>query len=188
MQAAKIVEQDVAGVGLNCGCPKSFSIQGGMGAALLSEPEKLCSVSLESSGFSVSVWRLPRPVCDSPTVADVLKTTLQILSALSSSLTVPVDAKIRLLPEQAPTLELVEKVIVTGISALTVHCRTKVSFRAPCGVPWTGAGSRVGFDVRWLGPTLPDPPTNPLASPLPTHRTCAPPRRPSSNDCARWLI
>ncbi|ORY57095.1 hypothetical protein BCR35DRAFT_355514 [Leucosporidium creatinivorum] len=91
VQAAKVVEQDVAGVGLNCGCPKSFSIQGGMGAALLSEPDKLCS----------------------------------ILTALTTSLSVPIDAKIRLLPEQPPTLELVKRILKTGISALTVHCRTR---------------------------------------------------------------
>lgn len=48
VQAARVVERDVAGIGLNCGCPKAFSIQGGMGAALLSEPDKLCSVSRES--------------------------------------------------------------------------------------------------------------------------------------------
>lgn len=33
--------QDVAGIDVNCGCPKRFSIQAGMGAALLKEPEKL---------------------------------------------------------------------------------------------------------------------------------------------------
>ncbi|BGP54311.1 tRNA-dihydrouridine synthase 2 [Rhodotorula sphaerocarpa] len=44
VQAMKVIENDVAGVGLNCGCPKSFSLQGGMGAALLKEPEKLCSI------------------------------------------------------------------------------------------------------------------------------------------------
>lgn len=45
VKALKVIEQDVAGVGLNCGCPKSFSLQGGMGAALLKEPERLCNVS-----------------------------------------------------------------------------------------------------------------------------------------------
>lgn len=44
VQAMKVIQHDVAGVGLNCGCPKSFSLSGGMGAALLKEPEKLCSV------------------------------------------------------------------------------------------------------------------------------------------------
>ncbi|KAJ1921285.1 tRNA-dihydrouridine synthase 2 [Tieghemiomyces parasiticus] len=41
LQAAQKVAQDVCGVDVNCGCPKKFSIQGGMGAALLSQPEKL---------------------------------------------------------------------------------------------------------------------------------------------------
>jgi tRNA-dihydrouridine synthase 2 len=59
VQAAKLIEQDVAGVDLNCGCPKrglswvrsgasdfsaAFSTTGSMGAALLSEPDTLCAV------------------------------------------------------------------------------------------------------------------------------------------------
>ncbi|KAK4047757.1 tRNA-dihydrouridine synthase 2 [Microbotryomycetes sp. JL221] len=91
VEAAKWVQQDVAGIGLNCGCPKHFSIQAGMGAALLSEPDKLCS----------------------------------ILEALVTNLTVPVDVKIRLFDDKEKTLNLVERLIKTGISALTVHCRTK---------------------------------------------------------------
>lgn len=38
-------KDDVSGIDINCGCPKKFSIQGGMGAALLTEPEKLKKVS-----------------------------------------------------------------------------------------------------------------------------------------------
>lgn len=37
---------DVAGIDVNCGCPKKFSISGGMGAALLSNPDKLIAVSI----------------------------------------------------------------------------------------------------------------------------------------------
>ncbi|VDC04257.1 unnamed protein product [Peniophora sp. CBMAI 1063] len=44
VQAAKVVMEDVAGVELNCGCPKPFSTSGGMGAALLSTPDLLCSI------------------------------------------------------------------------------------------------------------------------------------------------
>jgi hypothetical protein len=40
---------DVAGIDVNCGCPKKFSIQGGMGAALLTNPDKLIAVSYISS-------------------------------------------------------------------------------------------------------------------------------------------
>jgi tRNA-dihydrouridine synthase 2 len=39
LQAAKLVENDVAGIDINMGCPKEFSIKGGMGAALAANIE-----------------------------------------------------------------------------------------------------------------------------------------------------
>lgn len=92
-EAAKLIADDVSAVDLNCGCPKNFSTSGGMGAELLSTPDKLCA----------------------------------ILDALRQALPprVAVTAKIRLLPESGPTLDLVRRIIRTGVSALTVHCRTK---------------------------------------------------------------
>ncbi|XP_006818433.1 tRNA-dihydrouridine(20) synthase [NAD(P)+]-like [Saccoglossus kowalevskii] len=41
LQVAKLVEKDVAGIDVNMGCPKEFSIKGGMGAALLTKPDKI---------------------------------------------------------------------------------------------------------------------------------------------------
>ncbi|KAI7851896.1 hypothetical protein BDC45DRAFT_514586 [Circinella umbellata] len=41
LKAALTVKEDVAGIDINCGCPKKFSIQGGMGAALLTNPDNL---------------------------------------------------------------------------------------------------------------------------------------------------
>ncbi|EJU02513.1 FMN-linked oxidoreductase [Dacryopinax primogenitus] len=43
-EAAKIIYQDVAGIDLNCGCPKHFSVHAGMGAGLLLDPDKLCAI------------------------------------------------------------------------------------------------------------------------------------------------
>lgn len=93
VQAAKTVMQDISGVDLNCGCPKPFSTHSGMGAALLSNPDLLCS----------------------------------ILTALRQAMPpeITVSAKIRLLPTQEETLKLVERIVNTGISNLTVHCRTR---------------------------------------------------------------
>lgn len=93
VQAAKTVMQDISGVDLNCGCPKPFSTHSGMGAALLSNPDLLCS----------------------------------ILTALRQEMPpeITVSAKIRLLPTQEETLKLVERIVNTGISNLTVHCRTR---------------------------------------------------------------
>ncbi|CAL0313029.1 unnamed protein product [Lupinus luteus] len=39
LNAAQLVCSDVAAIDINMGCPKSFSVSGGMGAALLSKPE-----------------------------------------------------------------------------------------------------------------------------------------------------
>ena len=93
VQAAKTVMQDVSGIDLNCGCPKPFSTHAGMGAALLTNPDLLCS----------------------------------ILTALRDAVPpeITVTAKIRLLPTQEETLKLVERIINCGVSAITVHCRTR---------------------------------------------------------------
>ncbi|KAF8633548.1 hypothetical protein AX15_001349 [Amanita polypyramis BW_CC] len=93
VQAAKVVMQDVSGIDLNCGCPKPFSTHAGMGAALLTNPDLLCS----------------------------------ILTALREAMPpeITVSAKIRVLPSQEETLKLVERIVNTGVNALTVHCRTR---------------------------------------------------------------
>ncbi|KAE8912923.1 hypothetical protein PF005_g10569 [Phytophthora fragariae] len=44
LKAAEAVARDVAAVDINMGCPKHFSIQGGMGAALLRKPEVACDI------------------------------------------------------------------------------------------------------------------------------------------------
>lgn len=41
LTVAKLVEQDVAAIDVNMGCPKEYSTKGGMGAALLSDPDKI---------------------------------------------------------------------------------------------------------------------------------------------------
>ncbi|CAI5703779.1 unnamed protein product [Peronospora effusa] len=44
LKAAEAVARDVAAVDINMGCPKHFSVQGGMGAALLRKPEIACDI------------------------------------------------------------------------------------------------------------------------------------------------
>ncbi|RKP01220.1 hypothetical protein CXG81DRAFT_12278, partial [Caulochytrium protostelioides] len=58
--AAVIADTDVAGIDLNCGCPKRFSIINAMGAALLTEPDTLCGI-------------LDRLVAEKPTLAITAK-------------------------------------------------------------------------------------------------------------------
>lgn len=40
LNVAKMVENDVAAIDINMGCPKAFSMKGGMGSALLLDPDR----------------------------------------------------------------------------------------------------------------------------------------------------
>jgi tRNA-dihydrouridine synthase 2 len=94
VQAAKLVAGDVAGIDVNAGCPKPFSTSGGMGAALLRTPDKLAGI-LEALVEQVGkVWEIG------------------------------ISVKIRLLETPQMTEELVRRLCKTGITGLTIHCRT----------------------------------------------------------------
>ena len=47
---AELVKEDVSGIDVNMGCPKEFSVKGGMGAALLTQPERVKEVVLGQHG------------------------------------------------------------------------------------------------------------------------------------------
>jgi len=55
LRAARKVQGDVAGIDLNCGCPKHFSTHGGMGSKLLTEPDKLCLVRNRNEQIETSL-------------------------------------------------------------------------------------------------------------------------------------
>ncbi|KAH8266559.1 hypothetical protein KR018_001418, partial [Drosophila ironensis] len=44
LAVARLLERDIAGLDINMGCPKEFSIKGGMGAALLGDPDKAADI------------------------------------------------------------------------------------------------------------------------------------------------
>lgn len=94
VQAAKLVAADVAGIDVNAGCPKPFSTSGGMGAALLKTPELLASI-----------------------LTALVKEVGEIYE-------IGISVKIRLLSTAEETEALVRRLCQTGITGLTVHCRT----------------------------------------------------------------
>lgn len=94
LAAARLVAADVAGIDINAGCPKPFSTSGGMGAALLRSPDKLCSI-LE-----------------------------KLVKNIIPEFDIGISVKIRLLETPEETEALVRKLCATGITGLTVHCRT----------------------------------------------------------------
>ncbi|KAA8902092.1 hypothetical protein FN846DRAFT_780709 [Sphaerosporella brunnea] len=94
VEGASIVAKDVAGIDLNCGCPKHFSIHSGMGAALLKNPDNLVAI------LTALVEEVGKPN------------------------NIPISAKIRILDTPEETLGLVRRLCATGIARVTVHCRT----------------------------------------------------------------
>ncbi|KAH7123955.1 hypothetical protein B0J11DRAFT_550742 [Dendryphion nanum] len=94
VQAAKMVAPDVAGIDLNSGCPKPFSTAGGMGAALLKTPDLLC---------------------------DILT---RLVEEVGKVYEIGISVKIRILETPEETETLVRRLVKTGITGLTVHCRT----------------------------------------------------------------
>lgn len=74
LQAARLVENDVSGVDLNCGCPKHFSVHAGMGAALLGEPDRLCGILKKLvSGLRVPVSAKIRLLPDREGTLDLVR-------------------------------------------------------------------------------------------------------------------
>lgn len=73
----------------------------------------------------------PKPFSTHSGMGAALLTNPDLLCAILTALReamppeITVTAKIRLLPSQEDTLNLVERIVNTGISALTVHCRTR---------------------------------------------------------------
>ncbi len=94
VQAATLIAPWVKGVDVNAGCPKPFSTSGGMGAALLRTPDKLCNI------LTALVEKVGRPH------------------------EIGISVKIRLLETPEMSTELVNKLCKTGIVGLTIHCRT----------------------------------------------------------------
>ncbi|XP_033753921.1 tRNA-dihydrouridine(20) synthase [NAD(P)+]-like [Pecten maximus] len=70
LKAAKKIENDVSAIDINMGCPKEFSIKGGMGAALLTKPDKVKDIlTTLVNGLSIPVTCKIRLL---PTLEDTL--------------------------------------------------------------------------------------------------------------------
>jgi tRNA-dihydrouridine synthase 2 len=99
LEAAQTVIQDVYGLDVNMGCPKKFSVSGGMGSALLSDTKRAC---------------------------DIISTLRRTLNNSINS-NKPVSAKIRLLHETnpSPTVNFVRALVASGVNAITIHGRIR---------------------------------------------------------------
>lgn len=79
LQAAQAVVNDVDGIDINMGCPKHFSISGGMGAALLSKPQLVKEI------LSTLVRNLNKPVTCKIRLLDRMEDTLDLIRIIEST-------------------------------------------------------------------------------------------------------
>jgi tRNA-dihydrouridine synthase 2 len=78
IKAAKLVAQDVSGIDFNFGCPKRFSLSGGMGAAMLEKPELIKDL------LTKSVECLDLPVTCKIRILPELEKTLELVNMIES--------------------------------------------------------------------------------------------------------
>lgn len=76
VRVAQMVKDDVAGIDVNMGCPKEFSIQGGMGAALLTKPEKVREI------MTALVEKSPLPVTCKIRILPTAEQTLSLVKMI----------------------------------------------------------------------------------------------------------
>lgn len=79
LKVAQMIENDVAGIDINMGCPKEFSLKGGMGAALLTQPEKAKLI------LSTLVDHISIPITCKIRVFDDVDSTVKLVKELEST-------------------------------------------------------------------------------------------------------
>uniref|UniRef100_UPI00193A55AE tRNA-dihydrouridine(20) synthase [NAD(P)+]-like isoform X1 n=2 Tax=Styela clava TaxID=7725 RepID=UPI00193A55AE len=94
LQVAKLVENDVSGIDVNMGCPKEYSTKGGMGAALLRNPDKIKEI-LTTLVKGVSI-----PVTCKIRLLPKLEETIELVKLIESTGVVAIGVHGRLKEER----------------------------------------------------------------------------------------
>ena len=128
VQAAIHVHQDVAAIDINMGCPKKFSTSGGMGSALLQDPDRACEIirtitnTLSTSSYIGSIDT--GSCCEhSRNGTDAVISTTNRSNCTEPQQPKLVSAKIRLLPTIQGTIDFITAIVNAGVHAIAIHGR-----------------------------------------------------------------
>ncbi|KAF2076240.1 hypothetical protein CYY_002481 [Polysphondylium violaceum] len=94
LEAANVVVNDVCAIDINMGCPKFFSVQGGMGSALLSQPEKIKDI------LSTLIRNLPIPVTCKIRLLATDNETIDLLKIIENTGVKAIAVHARMIPER----------------------------------------------------------------------------------------
>uniref|UniRef100_A0A8B9L6W2 Dihydrouridine synthase 2 n=1 Tax=Astyanax mexicanus TaxID=7994 RepID=A0A8B9L6W2_ASTMX len=79
LAVAQLVENDVAAIDVNMGCPKEYSTKGGMGSALLSDPEKIETI------LTTLVRGVSKPVTCKIRILPTLEETVSLVKRIEKT-------------------------------------------------------------------------------------------------------
>lgn len=79
LKVAQLVENDVAGIDVNMGCPKEYSTKGGMGSALLTQPERVKQI------LTALVQGISIPVTCKIRLLPTMEETLNLVKIIEST-------------------------------------------------------------------------------------------------------
>eukprot|EP00045_Choanoeca_perplexa_P014794 m.176333 g.176333 ORF g.176333 m.176333 type:complete len:528 (-) comp16798_c0_seq5:861-2444(-) len=140
VRVAKLVESDVAGIDVNMGCPKPFSLKGGMGAALLKEPDRAAAI------MTALVQACTKPVTCKIRILPTLEETVALAKQLEATGIQALGLHGRITPQrprepineyqysimQAVAKELTIPVIANGGSLDFKSYQDLITFRDQC--------------------------------------------------------
>jgi len=105
LKAAQIVAQDVRAIDINMGCPKRFSIQGGMGASLLTNLEAITDI------LTTLKRNLNIPITCKIRLLDSTKQTLELCQVIQQTGASAIAVHVRHIPDRPYHASLPDEII-----------------------------------------------------------------------------
>jgi len=118
LAGAQVICRDVAGVDLNMGCPKHFSVSGGMGCALLTKPEVVVDI------LKTLIRNLDVPVTAKIRLLPEPADTLQLVKTIESTgvKAIAVHARTRDMRKEVPAdWDKIVPIVDSNLSVPLIH-------------------------------------------------------------------
>ncbi|XP_075693599.1 tRNA-dihydrouridine(20) synthase [NAD(P)+]-like isoform X1 [Rhinoderma darwinii] len=133
LAVAKLIENDVAAIDVNMGCPKEYSTKASAGSKDFATGDasrdqrwnRVLEDEIKTFRCSVYTWMIVIKGGMGAALLSNAEKIEKILKTLVNGISKPVTCKIRILPTVEETVNLVKLIEKTGVAAIAVHGRKK---------------------------------------------------------------